>query len=55
MIYRLSFVATGTILAVTLALHAAPAHADVKPGDVITKENVNLVADLVSPAIVACA
>jgi hypothetical protein len=54
MIYRLSFVATGTILAVTLALHAAPAHADVKPGDVITKENVNLVADLVSPAIKWC-
>jgi hypothetical protein len=54
MIHRLSCVALGAVSAVCVALSAAPAAADVKAGDVITKENVGLITDLVSPGIKWC-
>jgi len=54
MIHRLSCVATSTILAAMMVLTAAPASADVKAGDVITKDNVEAIKDLVSPAIKWC-
>jgi len=38
----------GILLAAGLVA-SGPASADVKPGDVITKENASKVADLVSP------
>jgi len=33
---------------------AAPGHADVQPGDVVTKANADVVGDLVSPGVVWC-
>jgi len=54
MIYRLSCVAMSTILTTAIVLQGTPASADVKAGDVITKENVSLIQDLVSPAIKWC-
>ena len=54
MIYRLSSVATSTVLAAVAVLLGTSASADVKAGDVITRENVSAIQDLVSPAIKWC-
>jgi hypothetical protein len=36
------------------AVSVAPVHADVQPGDVVTKANVDKVKDLVSPGVEWC-
>jgi hypothetical protein len=43
--------ALNVVVALTVLLLGAQAHADVKPGDVITAQNVDQVKDLVSPGL----
>ena len=54
MIDRLFILATRTVLATVIVFQCSTAMADVKAGDVITKENVSLIEDLVSPGIKWC-
>jgi len=44
----------GLVAATGLACFAAPARADVQPGDVINKDNADKVKDLVSPGVTWC-
>jgi hypothetical protein len=54
MVYRIPRLAA-LVVSVSIAAQVGTlANADVKPGDVITKENASVIADLVSPAIKWC-
>jgi hypothetical protein len=54
MFYRIPRLAALMISISIAAQSGTLAHADVKPGDVITKDNASVITDLVSPAIKWC-